>query len=500
MSEVWANKDKSGDKHIPVGSLTESEELTRLERQIMDVEMTYEKYAEDNLDFQKDVDRQKDKMSKMNKLFCLALAGACLSPLRKGVNSKSVLRVVGLWVGCCFLSKSFRQECNTVLSKVFYPLMSKKMEGAKADSMLSKRGLVMDECGDTLPLTPDSVAVMKIVFCKQAYARMRETGADVDAILEDYRRASDKLYDLAAADGIRPELVDKSMRKIATDLIDKDSSFLQVFTETAYDTAVRGADMVHRQRYKDGDGVKTRTYTSWEGDYVDTDGNPYVESFTPRNPASVNELRHLSKNAWDNTMASASTPEEWGDVVSTPYARQLQQRYLYFMKVDNHLEDEQLSDLNALMNPDDDVSWLVDMDGEDPFGIGSLDDSFADVVKNGPKPNAEHVILGTYPEFKSAYCKWLNHHEDVSPMAEQVKANAAYYEYAARGKTDDSLLGQVAEHMRTRDALQERWNGVFEDINQRVCEVTSANQQRLKELKRLERPLPGDERVPMMSF
>ena len=499
MSDVWEGRDMSA-KHIPVGSVTESEELTKLERQIADVELTYEQYAENNLDFQKPVEEQEEKMGKMNKLFCLALAGVCLTPLRKGVNSKSVLRTVGLWLGCCFLSKSFRQECNHVISKVFHPLMSKKMDTAKADSMFKKRGLLISERDDSLPLTPDSVAVMKIAFCKQAYAKMHEKGADVDSVLRDYEKASEKLYDYAMRDGIRPELVDKSMRKIATDLIDKDSSFLQVFTETAYDTAVRGADMVHRQRYKDGDDTKVRTYTSWEGDYVDTDGNPYKDAFTPRKPESVNTLRRLSKNAWDNTMAGASTPEEWGEVVSTPYARQLQQRYLYFMKEDNHLEDEQLSDLNALMKPDDDVSWLIDIDGEDPFAVGSLEDSFADVVQNGPKPDADHMILGTYPEFKSAYCKWLNHHEDVSPMAEQAKANRVYYEYAARGKNDDTLLGQVAKHMEQRDALQQRWDTVFTDINERVCAVTSANQQRMKELNRLARPLPGGGHMSAMSL
>lgn len=503
MDNVWADRSKnslSGGKQVPVGSNAESEELIRLERQIQDVEMDYEKYAEEHLDFEKPVEKQKDEVSKTNRLFCLAMAGLCLSPLRKGVSSKSVLRVVGLWVGCCFLSKSFRQEVNRVVTDAIYPVISKKASKAKTNSMLEQRKTMIKGDDTTLPLTPDSIAVMKIAFCKQAYLKMHEPNADVAGILDKYNAASDKLYEMAIESGIRPALVDKSMRKIAADLIDKDSSFVPVFTETAYDMVVRADDTVHTQKYMDGDIVKERTYTSWEGAYHDEFGNQYDGVFTPRCPASVNELRMRSKHAWDRTMASAGTPEEWGDAVTTPEARQIQQKYLYLIKVDHHLDDEQLGDLNALMDPEDDVTWLVDIDGDDPFCVGSIDDTFVEIVTNGPKPDSTQMVLGTYPEFKSAYCRWLNHHPDVSPMAQQKKANAAYYEYAARGKKDDLLLQTVFNHMESRDLLQQRWDNVFDVINERINQVNSANQLRLQEVKRSQRALPGTDKEPAMDL
>ena len=104
------------------------------------------------------------------------------------------------------------------------------------------------------------------------------------------------------SNGIRVDAVNKSMRKIASDLMDKDPTFVVVFEETAYDTMLRGEDTVHRQNYKDGDEVKTRTWSAWEGNYVDMSGNPFEGEFTPRRPSTVNDIRRRSKNTWYNRL------------------------------------------------------------------------------------------------------------------------------------------------------------------------------------------------------
>lgn len=452
---------------IPVCSLEEAECLRDLELKIHDVELQYEQYAEKHLDFRDVSAEQKQKLEKTNRLFCLALAGLCLSPLRKGVNSKSVLRSIGLWVGCCFLSKTFRQECGKLVSGVMGPLMSEKTKVAKPGSMLdTRKGYFYDE--SRLPLTPEGVAVVQIAFCKQAYLAMRESNADVEQILRQYQQAAEFLYREAEANGVSRNAVKKSMRKIAGDLMDKDVSFLAVFEETAYDVIMRGPDTRHVQRYCDGENIREREYTMWEGVYVDEDGVPYGDAFSPRVPADVNTLRMYSKLAWDKAMRTASTPEEWGDVISSSYARQIQQRYLYYMKFDNHLEQEQLMDLNALMRPDDDVSWLLDMNGKDPFHVGSLDDSIGEFLQHGPKPDMDGVHLGNYPEFKSAYCKWLNTHPDASPMAFQASANRKYLEYADGGKQDQNLFRQIEAYLLKRDDLKSRWDKVFEDVTTRM--------------------------------
>ena len=495
MTDIWTDERKrtpSGGKSVPLDSKEEQKALTDLEHDIQKVELDYEQFAEKNLDVMKDVNQQKEPIQKTNKLFCLALAGCCLTPLRKGINTKSVLRVIGLWVGCCVLSKQFRQETNDVITKAFHPLIQKKASQADPESLLAHRKMLLNESGDTLPLIPESVAVMQIAFCQQAYRKMREDGADVEAVKEKYREASEKLYEMAEKDGIRREQVDKQMRKIAGDLIDKDSSFLLIFKETAYDTVIRGKDRVHTQKYQDAGGVKTRTYSTWEGDYTNEDGSVYRGGFTPREPESVNELRRLSKVSWDRIMAKADTPEAWGKEVFNPYSMNLQQRYLYLMKTDNHLTNEQLGDLDALMDPEDDVTWLIDIDGKDPFGAGSLYDSVADVLAHGPKPDAPHMVLGGYPEFKSAFCKWLNHHPDYNPGELQRKANDAYYAYMDGGCQDENLLQTINDDMMRRMQVQQRWDEVFDGMNAELDTYRAGLAKAEKEQKLAERPLPGN--------
>lgn len=495
MNDTWmesSTHNVSGGKHIAIGSSLESEELSRLEHEVENVEVRFEDYAEKNLSFEKPVNDQRAEISKMTKLYCLGMAGLCLTPLRKGVNSKSVLRVIGLWVGCCFFSKSFRQETNRVISDVMYPLMSKKSE--KPNSFVSRRkALVMKNSDNFLP-TPDSLAVVKIAFCRQAYARMHEKHADVDAVMGQYRRAIKELDNYAMSNGIRVDAVNKSMRKIASDLMDKDPTFVIVFEETAYDTMLRGEDTVHRQNYKDGDEVKTRTWSAWEGNYVDVSGNPFDGEFTPRRPSTVNDIRRRSKNTWYNLMNKVNTPEDWGDIVASDYARGIQRRYTYMVCEDLHLTPGSVMDLNSLMDTNDDVTWMIDIDGNDPFGVGSYGVPFSTFIAKGPDKDSDQILLGNYPEFKSAYSKWLNNHTDVSPFYMQKCANDAYYEYAARGKKDNNIVGQISDCLAERDRLQSRWDDVFAAVNEKIHAVAADSDKRLKENRRALRPLPGDVR------
>ena len=112
MTDTWTTNDTnnvSGGKHVAVGSSMEREEISRLEQKIGDVQADYVSYSESNLRYGVDLDKQKEKTSTMTRLYCLAVAGFCLSPLRKGVNTKTVMKTMGLWVCCSFLSKSFRE-------------------------------------------------------------------------------------------------------------------------------------------------------------------------------------------------------------------------------------------------------------------------------------------------------------------------------------------------------------------------------------------------------
>lgn len=492
-------------KYVTVGSSEEDQLLQDLERQMQQVELDYVNYAQRQLDFRKDMEKQKESLSKTNKLFCLALAGVCLTPLRKGVNSKSVLRVIGLWMGCCFLSKTFRQGCKEAYGYVFSDamgqMMSNQMRNAKPDSRLAQRKPFFVN-GTELPLTPESLAVVQIAFCRQAYQVLREPNANPEWIMERYEQACESLYQQGEAFGIPRYVVDKSMRKIAGDLMDKDATYIGVFEETAYGVVFRGNNVRHTQRYQDNGTVKERFYHTWEGSFVDEQGVEYTQAFHPRKPRSVNELRQLSKEMWDKKMAEAMTPEEWAMVVTRPDARQIQQRYLSYMQEDVCVPEKEMkawSDLNNYMRDDDDVSWMIDMDGDDPFNVGGFDDSLQDMLEHGVTPDSDTLMIGEYPEFRTAYCKWLNQHPEVSPMEMQRRANACYLTYEAGGKQNKSMLQQVERYLAQRDTLKDRWDDVYVGISEKVQVLSSANETRMKELHRMTRPLPSIGGDVMMS-
>lgn len=496
MNDTWmesSTNNVSDGKHISIGSDTEASELAMLENEIDKVEVDFEKYAEDNFDFSRDLNEQKEELSKFNKAYCIAMAGLCLAPLRKGVNSKSVLRVIGLWVGCCFFSKTFRQETNKVITNVMHPLMEKRSE--KEDSFVAKRKHAVITSKGFLP-TPDTLAVMKIAFCKQAYEKMHEKKANVDAIMQQYDKAVRQLDAYAVSTGIRPDSVNKSMRKIASDLMDKDPTFIVIFEETGYDTVLRGEKTVHQQKYRVGDEVKVREWSAWEGEYLDRDGNAFTGGFTPRKPASVNDIRRRSKETWYTIMSGVKTPEAWGEAVVSDEARGIQRRYLDMICDDNGIDKTNVKNLNDYMDANDDVTWMIDIDGSDPFGVGSYDASFKELITKGPEPDNEQLILGHYPEFKSAYCKWLNNHKDMSPYDMQRRANDTYQEYVARGKKDTTLVARIAEYVEKRDALKSRWDTVFDDITCRVNEIDKEAVDVKRASRRELRPLPD---VPSME-
>lgn len=492
--EVHAFRKLSGSNMIPVGSPDEKEELARLERELRQVELDYAAYGQRNLRLeQAGTEKEKEKQDKMHMLFCLALAGACLTPLRHGVNRRSVLRSAGLFLGCCFLSKTFRQQAAEMYGRLFPDAMGRMMtnqaENAKPGSGLFQRAQLMKN--GSFPMTPDSLALIRVTYARQAYEDMRKPGADIAKVHALYDSACERLYLEGESVGLPRYLVDRSMRKIVGDLIDKDAMYAKVFAETAYDIVSKGDPISHVQKYKDAQGeVKERVYQVWDGSFDDADGRPFEGPFLVREPESVNELRHRSKQAWDRIMDQAVTPEEWGAAVSGSHARQLQQRYLTYIADDHGYAPEELRDLNQLMDADDDVTWMLEIDGPDPFGVGSYEDSLATILEHGPQEDAQYMQLGTYPEFKSAYARWLNHHQDFSPMACQRVANDAYREYEQTGKTNRSYLTVVERQIAKRDELKSRWDKVFKNITEIVKQITSNNEERLLQLRRDSRPLP----------
>ena len=66
-----------------------------------------------------------------------------------------------------------------------------------------------------VPWTPDTVAIAKLGFTKQAYAKLRQPGVDATDVMQSYKSALNKLNQEAEADGVDKKDVAWSYRSLA---------------------------------------------------------------------------------------------------------------------------------------------------------------------------------------------------------------------------------------------------------------------------------------------
>lgn len=449
------------------GFREERSHMEELEQQVAATQIDFVQYAKDRLSFEKSYDMQKTQASQLNAMYCKAVMALCAVPLRKGVKPASVLKSIGMCVGCCLLSKTFREEVSTTVRKALYPVVCKRAEKFGPDSVWSKRKAQMEasENGGYLPLTPDSAAVMKVAFCEQAYERMRQPGANVQEIIQQYTDAESALYRHAAKDGISAKVLDQSMRTLVGHMIERDPSAAKYFTETAYDVVKRGPSKQHRVRMQTDQGVQESVYDRWEGGYENADGTSFEHGFHPRLPETVNHIRKMQCDVWYQAMKTANTPEEWADVICSEEVLQKQMRYMSMMREDNRINADQPLDVSTFMK-DADTSWMTDYGGPDPFHAPGFDLDYEAFMKTGPGQEDESVP-GRFPELKSAFGKWLVEHTEYNPAYWQRQANGFYAAYRQSEFQDDFNLEEIRACLDRRDQCVKQWGTVFDTMNQK---------------------------------
>lgn len=446
---------------LSIGSVEEQKYLSQLKQKLSICQVEFIKYVKDRLFFE-EIDYTQ-KLQQLNQIYVKAVLNLCVVPLQNGVNPSSVLKTLDLWIGTCVFSS--RTDCiDKFVKSKFLPVLQKQLEKQESTSswVIRKNRIENLDSGAFLLYVPDAIACMEIAFCIQAYEQMRKM-VDTEAamsVLTKYMAAVQRLYTCVTDDTISDDLLRKHMRKITGVFVANNRDNARYFTELAYHQVIRGKDVQKVHKVVTKDGRKEIPYTVWTGHYLMVGTNtPFTNAFSPRLPISVNDLRKKMSAMWTTYMEKAQTPDEWADAVTSNDAFFEQLLYLYILQDDTSVKPEDLPFYKA--GASEDESWMMDYQGEDPFHISGLNASYDDFLKTGPTDTYVAGEPGEFPEFKSAFGRWLNTHETWNPVYWQKEANVLYL---TSDISNEETLNCIKRCFAKRDELRERWNQVFASI------------------------------------
>ncbi|MFE1170373.1 hypothetical protein [Nocardiopsis sp. NPDC058789] len=161
------------------------------------------------------------------------------------------------------------------------------------------------------PFTEDSAALARVGITQNAYDEMRRPGADRKKVRENYQNALSALDERVSASGLDRAAVDRNMRVVVGELMERDPAQAAVFAEVGHGRLVKSAPQTVVVP------GTTQTRQLWNGDYVDAYGGSesFDGSFALREPMSANEHWSEASRTMYGELASARTPEEFGETM-----------------------------------------------------------------------------------------------------------------------------------------------------------------------------------------
>lgn len=305
---------------VTAGSMEEKQHLDHLTQDIMNMNVEFVDFISKSKASKEYVTQRHDSI---NNDYNQRLMMMITMPLRRGCNKEAVLQSIGIAAGAMLFSKDFRKSCSATVQNVMYPYVSMLADRSKPGGFWDKQRqkLSVAEKG-RLPFTPESAAVMHLGFCKNAYNRMREPGADRDQVLKEYKEAVQTLHSMARDDGISGEVLNQSVRTIAGQLIERDPKLAVCFEELS----MRGVSR--------GQGKVENMHETWQGEYLDSSGKPYKGAFNPRIPRTPDEYGRVFSKFFSEQFKDCTTTDMLTDKMKSPELKQLCNNYVKFMLQD----------------------------------------------------------------------------------------------------------------------------------------------------------------------
>lgn len=275
---------------IQVGSEKERLYLKQLETDIQHMDGNFIAYVKDAKELDDITDSQVDAM---NSYYMRLLMMQCVQPLSRGISADSIIQSIGMYAGMSLVSPDFRKQCHNSVQTMLYPVVERKAMNSPDSSFWSKYRdkILTEQNGGRLPLTPKSAALQQIAFSRQMYDMMRQDGADMTKIQEQYNNAMDVLSSRMDHDGVSMKDTIQAQHTIIGQFVQTNPEYVMYFKQLS-DESVERSDW---HETENGERV-------WTGEYHTSDGKDFDGFFTARMPKSKDEYANDVSKHMANVM------------------------------------------------------------------------------------------------------------------------------------------------------------------------------------------------------
>lgn len=407
---------------------TASESLRQMEERIRHLQRSQMDMMQSQLAIRKENEKLTAQLEQANQSYNIGLMMFMFHPAKKGASHDSILKTLGFYAACCLFSKSFRRDVKDTVVDMFGGDVNKYASVDDSLWVKRKQRVERDDANGHLTLTPDSIAMMKVALCKQAYEDMREPSSDISAILKSYQDDEESLYKIAAKNGISRNVLDVYSRRVVSNMLLENPSDKKYFSELAYgDTILRPNGAC---KYENGDSFNC--------------------FFTPRVPEDYNSLNKRMSGVWDSLFETSESLFDVEHVVRSESASEMMHDFESYNDDDKYRVGRIESSGNQ-----------TDFHGSNPFVLDGCGQSVNDFLEEGPKScNDTYIACDCHSLFESAG-RWVNQHIDFSPAYYQSCANDLYLDVDDNHGDKDAIRKNVVDLFVKRDSVAKFWRHLF---------------------------------------
>lgn len=287
MNDSWdARREEKGMRPTaPASAATSADPATALRQAVQAAGKKYmaEVKRSDILTKKKTPKERAAQLSGIHKSYVSLMVLSCVEPLREGVGAKSLLTMVGMGSAMWMLSPNFRNQVGhfrdqmkeTISAKIDerrHSRLDKMISNAEAEqgedgTPLSRKWqaklnrAMQAQRGDRDPYTAQSAGMTEVALAENAYAAMRQDGADIAGIRKSYEALRNGLYEQAHADGVDASEVAQAARVVVGLRLEEEPELAAVFGELAHGQFAKSAPREVKLRGTD------ETATVWTGEF-----------------------------------------------------------------------------------------------------------------------------------------------------------------------------------------------------------------------------------------
>lgn len=378
----------------------------------------------------------KKELEQTNRMYNMAVLMCVFQPLNHHADKSSVLKSIGFYTACCLFSKTFREDLKSAACDLLCPMLEQKAAEQPYSVWANrKRRVERADAKGRLLMIPDVLAMLRVSLCKCAYADMRSGKSLPQDVLSDFRDMEEYIYAIALENGVNRDVLDAYTRHITRELLERNPLDVKYFEELSYGDVSLDVNGIYQYR----------------------NGYEFPYAFTPRRPETRSAMCVRLSKAWDEIMDGCLSIDAVHDAVLSEKAMTMHSKFLAYMT------DDDVSCLSSLQMDavlSEDMCWMTDYQGPDPFYEDGMLQSLDDYMTHGPQ-HVDKFVLDDAPEFKASLGRWLNQHTGYSPAAIQRKINDLYLNAEDKESMRDMVRKLSVCRDKTIDKLQRLAADVF---------------------------------------